>query len=269
MNKERFIEQMREAAEVPEAEKPITPEPESSPVEETPQPGTAAPDPEAVEGIPDPEVETPPEPKGTKEILADKGLDIADLYEMQVPGTDLTFGQMKDAAPDVADVSRLKLDVEKQRDELTKQHTEERTQMEAVLGRLVNEFGQEKIGQLVQQAPADVSAVAEANKAELLRWRPELTDDAAYSQAISEAAAAARVYGIPAQAVQGAGAGLQRAFMRLAKLEGYLESLRRPAKPKKEVRATAKTKGNDPSVKIQTKFKTRNKQRDKFLQNFG
>ncbi|MCP4169340.1 MAG: hypothetical protein GY758_01050 [Fuerstiella sp.] len=211
--------------------------------------------------IPAPEVETPPTAKGIKDKLADAGFDIKDLYESTIPGTDITFGQAKDAAPDIADVSRLKLDVEQQRDTLVKQHTDERQEMQALYNRMVDKFGNDAVAELVAQVPDDMARSAEFNRTELVKWLPELSESAPYDAAMDQIAKRAEFYGIPRQFVDGAATPIKRVLLRLDKLESYLDDMRKPVEPAKKVSpqpAKAVTSGKKKPVK---KFDSPGKQR--------
>lgn len=203
-----------------------------SPVQGTEPPGDAAPDPNAAT-VPGPEAEAPPEPKGTKQWLADKGLDIAELYPMKIPGTDITWEDAKAAAPDLADIGRLKLDIEQQRETVVKQQTEGQQQLQATLQLLVAELGQDVVAAAVQKAP-EAAAQNQANqRAELVRWFPDLADPARFAEAESQLQSVAQRYGHDL-------VGVARSWLRLHRLESYLDTLREPAQPPKQVRTAAK-----------------------------
>jgi len=238
MSKEAMRSALEEALGEPDDTQETAPPPEQSdpPAEETPPPATPEADPEEGKGPPAAEVETPPEPKGTKEALAEAGLDIKELYEMKVPGTDLTFGQLKDAAPDIADVSRLKLDIQQQRDEVVTKQTTDNQELLSVVQRLAAKYGNDEVLALVQSAPQDVAGKQSAEDVELKRFRPELSDPVKWNEAHDQMAEAGRVYGVTRQHFAAAGAGVRRAFLRLHQLESYLDTLREPEKPAKQVR---------------------------------
>jgi len=238
----KTLEEFREfMAETPEAEpetKPANAEP-STQAPETEPPASESADPKD-SPLPEPEAETPKESTGIKEMLADAGVDIKNLYEAKIPGTDITFGQAKDSAPDLADISRLKLDIQKQRDEQLTKQTEYGNQVNATIGRLVEALGEEPVRRALEQAPVDVEAARQKRDTELKMFRPELADEAKMLEADGKVGELASFYGLQGAAFKSAEAGLTRAFLRLHELESYLDTLREPEKPKKQVRSASK-----------------------------
>ncbi len=239
MNKEQFISAMRESAQAedPQSESPAQPEDDTAPAHESePAAKTQAVPERESNRIPEPESESPPEPKNAKEWLSAGGLDIKDLYDQTIPGTDITFGQAKDAAPDLADIQRLRLDTEQQREESVAQQQRAQQELGAVLQRLVTEFGEEKLNQVIAQAPEDLEQAAQARKLEFLRWRPDLAEPAAYAEAQEQIGRVGHVYGYTAAQMDSADAGIKRMALRLYRLESYLDTLREPEKPPEPVK---------------------------------
>jgi hypothetical protein len=267
--KEHFMAELREAASQPETDQQAG-TPDVDPQAGTPEPHEAAgtqppgddapPDPESA-SPPPPEQADPPAPTGAKDWLADAGLDIAELYPMVIPGTDITFEQAKAAAPDIADVSRLKLDVQKQRDELSQQQTDGNQQLQATLQALVNAVGREKVEQAISQAPEAVQKYRDEQREIVRRFRP----DSDYETDLQGAAKRAAVYGIDPNALAASAAGLQRAFMRLDQLETYVDALREPQKPAKQVRKVSKKDAGGPRGKSGPAVKTGNRRKDRFM----
>ncbi len=238
MSRENLRSALEEAlAETDDTQETAPPvEQNDPPAVETPPPATPEADPEEGTGLPAAEVETPPEPKGTKETLAEKGVDIKELYEMKVPGTELTFGQLKDAAPDIADVSRLKLDIQKQSDELVAEKATTNQEALAVMQRLAAKFGEADVLAAAGQAESDVAANRQAQRDQLIRFRPELTEPGKLDEAFDQMAQVGRVYGITRPMFESTGAGVQRMALRLHTLEGYLDTLRESEPTPKQVR---------------------------------
>lgn len=239
MERGQFEKAMREAAE----SEPETVSPASEPdlkAAETPPPAKVEADPKSTD-VPEREAETPPEPKGSKEWLAEKGVDIAELYDLKIPGTDITWSAAKDNAPDLQDVQRLKLETQKERDQLVTQTTETTQQMQAVLQALADKVGPEVLQGVVEQAPELVQQSQQAAKDEFLKWRPELQDESSWNQAHDSMLSVARLYAPQTTRahVDVLDSGAKRMLLRLHQLESYLDTLREPAQPVKEVRPVA------------------------------
>jgi hypothetical protein len=240
MSREQFASDMREAASQP------GPEQETATVEtlevtkahENEPPATVEADPKETSTLPDSEQETAPEPRGTKEWLAEAGINIKDLYEQKIPGTDITFGQAKDVAPDLADISRVKLDIEKRSDELIAEQTSSNQQVLAVMQRLAAKYGEQEVMQAAQVAEQDVEGNLTAQNQELLRFKPELSEPGAWQTAHDNMAQVGRIYGLDARTIAASGAGIRRAFLRLHTLESYLDTLRESVKPTKKGRTS-------------------------------
>jgi len=239
---EEYQAQLQETAEPTPETVTASDEPEAS-APETEPPATESADPKD-SALPEPEAETPKESKGTKEKFADAGIEISDVYTWEVPGMDgTTFGELKDLGPDVQDVSRLKLEVQQQRDELLTKQTEYGNQVNATIGRLVEALGEDKVLAALEQAPADVEAARQRRDTELQMFRPELAEPTKMAEADAKVAELATFYRLQPAAFKSADAGLTRAFLRLHELESYLDTLRKPEQPKKQVRSTGKKAG--------------------------
>lgn len=249
-NKEQFMASIAEAAAAP-APGTEPPEPAgAAPVPETPpggspEPVSEAPDTKASPDIPEPVAEAPPAPKGMKQFLADAGLDIADIYEFKIPGTEITLEEARAAAPDIADVARMKLSLQEDRDKVVKQQTASNGQLAWAVQQLAQEFGQERVEALFKQAPEGHQQALAAENQELLRWHPELADEMAYAAAHKRMVARAEQYGISSHHVSAAGHQMKRMLLRLDQLESYVDGTRAQQKPPKETRAAPK-EGNKP-----------------------
>lgn len=233
MEQNQFVKMVRESAK-PEPETAAQAPETDSPAPETEPPAEVAADPKATD-LPAAPAEKPPEPAGTKEWLADKELDISELYGQTVPGTDLTWSQLKDAAPDVADIQAAKLELQQTRDKVLTSERENGEQTEWVLTQLVNKYGRDEVAALVDGAKDGAQQTQQLEQAELIRWHPDLADPDNMAKARESINRITGFYG------EGR-VGMARAMLRLSQLESYLDGLRKPQAPQKEVRtATKKT----------------------------
>jgi len=87
------------------------------------------------------EDESPSEQPESLKVLAEKsGVDMKTIYGMQVPGTDMTLGELKDSAKQIGDMTTKAVELDERASTIEKQTLQARMELQAVAASIPQQY---------------------------------------------------------------------------------------------------------------------------------